>query len=387
MSRVALILLAVIVVSAADEALLNFGKGNIDFTAKSYQKEAQKQKGNLLVCGISAEIVLSLLAQGAKHRTKTELHQALSEDDTSLTAYRQLTPRLNQNEDDFKLLSANKLYAAEGFEIEDDFKRVAEDPYKAQIQTVNFAENLKTTGLINNWVADNTNQKITDLISPDQLSANTRLVLVNALYLNGLWEIPFEKLLTKKQAFHPSEQESKEIDMMTVEGNFRYRHCGFYKAQFLEMGLRHANLSFVIVLPDAHDGLADLESKLDGLLEVRNLNVSRLAVTIPKFTIRSKIDYRDILEKLGVFSVFQDDANLSGISRKEGLRVDFVVQQTYINVTEGGIEAAAATAVGTVRTTSLYPSSAMIFRADRPFIFFIRENQSGTILFVGKFTE
>ncbi|KAG5900483.1 hypothetical protein JTB14_010895 [Gonioctena quinquepunctata] len=387
MSRILLLLSAFAFASAADDQVQKLTVANNEFTFASYKVLTKTRSGNLLLCGISAETVLSLLSQGARGETESELHRALSEDESSVNAYKQLVPKLNQDTKGLTLLSANKIYAAKDFEIEKSFKDNAKDAYKADVQNVDFGKNSETAEVINSWVAGKTNNKITDIVSPDQLNSNTRLVLVNALYLKAQWMHPFNEEFTENKPFYTIASESKQMPMMHLEETFRYKHYGYYK--ILEMPFE-GGVTMTIVLPDARDGLTSLlETDVKGVLEVRDLKEEMVSVTMPKFTMRMTTDFIPILENLGVETLFDaGEADLKGISPEQGLYVNLVVQQTYINVTETGVEAASATTVGVTRKLLPEPKlSSITFIADHPFLFYLREKSSGLLLFVGRLQQ
>ncbi|KAG5900484.1 hypothetical protein JTB14_010896 [Gonioctena quinquepunctata] len=411
MSRIILILWAFAFASAADEEVQKLAAANREFTAASYKELAKSEPGNILLCGISAETVLSLLTQGARGTTESELHAVLSENKSSSNAYKQLAPKLKQDTESLTLLSANRIYVANGYEIEKSFKEIAGDAYKTEVQTVDFKQNSETADVINSWVAGETNNKITDLVDPDQLDSDTRLVLVNALYFKAKWLNPFLERLTENKLFHTSATESKQIEMMHLEETFGYKRCGYYKAQFLEMPFEGGDVTMTLVLPEAEDGLASFLTDLKGVFEVRDLKEERVSVTIPKFSIRKTTNFIPILKNLGVDTLFDTRANLTGIYPERGLYVDVVVQQTYINVNENGVEAAAAT-IGKASTYSVPPPPkafffhemkksrgvtkkmrlmlvppTITFNDDHLLLINFTENSSGVILCVGKLQQ
>ncbi|CAH1969256.1 unnamed protein product [Acanthoscelides obtectus] len=370
---------------SADEPLQQFSKDNLKFSANIYQELAKKDKA-FIASPISAEIVLSLVAEGAKGDTHTELSKAVHIGSNQREALKVISPTLNSEKDDAKLLSANKIYVAEGFDIKKSIKSLAADVYKAGIENVNFKENVAAADLINKWVEGRTNNKIKDLIKPDQVDSLTKLVLVNVLYFTAKWHHPFTKSLTSQKPFYTSEKETKNVEMMqnTLEASFW--HCGYLKAKFLELPFLDTNVTMTFILPDSKTGLADVAERVQEYLAHAKYIRKPVAVSIPKFTIRNNIDLVPILKELGVRKLFSKDADLSGISDKGGLSVSSVQQQAYIDVNESGVEAAAATAAQ-IRNELLpvQPSVTVTFNADHPFLYVLKNRVNEGILYIGSF--
>ncbi|CAH1156244.1 unnamed protein product [Phaedon cochleariae] len=383
------ILLATIACVFAGTPLQQLASGNQRDSANLYRGVARASTGNLIFCPVSAEIVLSLLTEGAAGPTKTELIEGLSlppNDADRRSAFSELTAELNQNSSS-KLLSANRIFIAPAFQIERSFEDIAVSDYRAGIENINFADSSAAAHTINQWVEDHTNNRIQNLISPDSLSGATRMILVNTLYLKGNWARQFKAYLTQPGPFFTSAENSTSVDMMHAQETYRYKHCNSLKAKFLKMDFEDRRISMTFVLPDAKDGLGALENRLEDVLAVNVTDNQRVSVTLPRFSIQSSMDLKPILQQNGIRRVFDpSQANLTGISSSEGLYVDFVVQKAWINVTETGVEAAAATAVGASRNLFTPPPNLM-FIADHPFIFFIRHASSNVLLFLGRYSN
>ncbi|VEN61313.1 unnamed protein product, partial [Callosobruchus maculatus] len=362
-------------------------KSHLHYIGTLFQEVAKNQGKNFVVSPISAEIVLSLVAEGAKGDTHKELVKAVHIGPNQQEALKSITPKLNSAREDAKLLSANKMYVAEGFDINKSLQSTATDVYQAGLQNVNFKDNVNTAGIINKWVEEHTNNKIRDLVKADQLDAQTRLVLVNTLYFTANWVHPFTKELTSQKPFYTSETETKNVEMMQGEFQANFWHCGYLKAKFLELPFHDSNVTMTFVLPDSKTGLNDVSDKIQDYIGHDKFKDRQVAASIPKFTVRSDIDFVPILKDLGVEHLFSANADLSGISNKGGLSVSHVQQQAYINVTESGVEAAAATDVGIGLTSILQPSDPVTFNADHPFLYVLKEKTHNVVLFVGTYRD
>ncbi|XP_060527291.1 antichymotrypsin-2-like isoform X2 [Cylas formicarius] len=376
--KIALVVLTAMAASVCSEtAVEEFAAGNLKFTAQLYKELLKENKGNFIVSPLSIEIILALTQAGARGGTAEEFTQSLSlpaTRDRTEEALRTFLPTLKSSKDDLKLLSANKLFAGDRFRILDEFRRIANDVFEAGVDNVDFAKAQQAAKTINDWVEQHTNNKIKNLIDPDSLSDATRLVLVNALYFSAKWENQFEKYATRKEAFYTNALDSKQVDMMHIEDSFRYYECNEKNVKFLELPYLGGNISMTIVLPNDKEGLVKAEENIEELLKPHPLTHERVAVSLPKFLVESDIKLKPILQRLGLTKAFNlNEADLSGISQ-EGLYIDDVIQKAFINVTESGTEAAAATAV-LVSFDSLPLPATRTFKADHPFLFFITLNE------------
>ncbi|XP_018570056.1 antichymotrypsin-2-like isoform X2 [Anoplophora glabripennis] len=390
MSKIGILLclVATTVALETQEPLQEFSNGNQKFSADVLKVVFTDEHNKGIISPLSVQLVLALTAEGAEGDTYDQLRKAVSLPDKERTteAVKALLPILNKSAKDFNVSLADKLYIDNKFKVKRSFKKVAVSAYQSDIQNVNFAKSGPTADLINKWVESKTNDKIKNLIRPNQLTADTELVLVNAVYLSGKWQTPFPPSKTSKKPFHYLNKKVEDVDTMHSAENSRYlyRRCGFLQAQFLEIPFEDSTVSVTFVLPDAQDGIVELHKHVELFLEPHNLTLQRVAVSLPKFSASTYHDFKEIVSKLGATKVFSKEADLSGISEEKDLYVDFIQQKAFINITEAGVEAAAATAVG-VGTTSIQEPPKLTFNADHPFFYYIRENKSKVILFVGRY--
>ena len=246
---------------------------------------------------------------------------------------------------------------------------------------------------INQWVEDQTAGKITNLISPDALNEFTRLLLVNAIYFKGDWTEKFDEAATKEDSFHQGLLSEIKVQMMHQQANFSYAKVG--DVQVLELPYGSRDLSMVVLLPERVDGLAKLETALS----VSNMNrwitalVPQLVeVFLPKFRLTGQFALADVLKSMGMATAFDIEASdFSGITDPGAciqipLCISEVIHKAFVEVNEEGTEAAAATAVTMELLSAEFhrPPPVPVFRADHPFVFMIRHNESGSILFMGR---
>ncbi|HNV71729.1 MAG TPA: serpin family protein, partial [Candidatus Ozemobacteraceae bacterium] len=243
--------------------------------------------------------------------------------------------------------------------------------------------------VINTWVAEQTRDRIKNLLPEKSLDSLTRLVLVNAVYFKGVWAQAFDKAETKPQAFFVDGKESVELPLM-----FRKMNSGYLKGddyQALELPYQGNRLGMVVFLPDAKDGLAAFEKKMtgEGLSKLLGMlqHEKDIQVYLPKFTFSWGGGMKEHLQALGMKVPFEDNADFSGMTGKPDLKIDQVYHQAFVEVNEEGTEAAAATAVVMTEKGISFEIEPKLFRADHPFLFLIRDRETGTVLFMGRVTD
>ncbi|XP_050500896.1 antitrypsin-like [Diabrotica virgifera virgifera] len=347
------------------------------------------RKDSIIFSGLSAEVILSLLANGARGETKKQLLKGLSLPNKIKyinKAFTKITSDIHVlNEDAYDLTLANKIYVAPKFPIKKEFNDIAVNYYGAEVENLDFSNKAEAANVMNSWVEEKTNNRINNLINPLNLDSSTALVLINALHFSGQWQNPFPVYNTADKTFYYSLDKSKKIPTMYTESFANYAYNKQLNAKFLELEFKDSNISMTFVLPDQIDGLKAVERNLKLYLAPQNMETVKVAITLPKFQIETEINFKPILQSLGVRQLFKTGDELSNIADGP-LKVDFVLQKAFIDVNENGVEAAGATAVA-VQMLSLYPpATEYYFNADHPFIFIIKEN-NGLILFAGRFNQ
>jgi serpin B len=302
-----------------------------------------------------------------------------------------LQNRLNaiQQKKQVKLAVANSLWPQKGYEFLPGFVALCRDRYEAQPTAVDYAGATEAARKqINDWVEAKTNRKIQELFKPGVLDAQTRLVLANAIYFKGDWATPFDKQFTQELPFHLANGKQVTAPLMTRQAQFGY--AAIADLQVLDLPYAGNALSMTILLPAKADGLAALEAqltvaKLDAWLKaMRNREVN---VVLPKFKTTAEFSLGETLQALGMRDAFAGgQADFSGMTGKKDLFISAVVHKAFVEVNEEGTEAAAATGVG-MKLTAAMPQEPPVFRADHPFLFLIRENQTGSILFLGRVAD
>jgi serpin B len=365
-------------------------QGNTAFALNLY-RELQEKEGNLFFSPHSISTALTMTYAGARGKTERQmahaLHLPLGQKPLH-PAFATLQARLQavQDRGDVRLSVANALWPQEGYPFLEEYLALAEQHYGVRINAVDFAGDAEAArSRINAWVEEKTDNKICDMISPGVLSALTRLVLVNAIYFKGNWASQFDPALTGEAPFRITPDRQVPVPLMTQEGPFSYAEGD--RLQILEMPYIGDALSMIILLPRQVDDLAELEDALSPeTLDqwTTNLREREVQVFVPRFKITAQFRLDRALINLGMVDAFDmGKADFSGMDGlKAWLYIAAVLHKAFVEVNEEGTEAAAATAV-VMKMRSL-PLPPPIFRADRPFLFLIRENRTGSILFLGR---
>ena len=301
-------------------------------------------------------------------------------------AFARLQEQLNaeQEKGDVQLNIANALWAENDYSFLRDFLDVTNKHYKASLIRVDFTNTPEQARIqINEWVEQKTNNKIRDLIKPGVLNTLTRLVLTNAIYFKGNWASQFKENTTKDDQFWLTPDKSVTVPLMSQKEEFK---CGKNEAmQLLELPYAGNNLSMIVLLPHEVDGLSNIEATLtqDNLASwLKLLKKREVRVFLPKFKMTSEFNLERILGAMGMPDAFTPQADFSGMTGNKDLFINAVIHKAFVDVNEEGTEAAAATAV-TMRMTAV-ATPPPEFRADHPFLFLIRHNPSGSILFIGR---
>jgi len=363
-----------------------------DFAVNLYKNvSAKDQDKNQIMSPVSIALALALLENGADGFTRDEIKSVLIENGASadvLSTYSALEKQLRISDEKTKLTIANGLFQDKDLKLKQDYLSSTRDCYQTEIEQVDFQNQLEETRqIVNQWVSNKTSQKIPELFKKGSLNQGDRMVLANAIYFKASWKKAFNKLATKEDTFYKNgrDQDKQTVQYMHETSSHRLSESDDLTA--LELAYSHQDLSMVVVLPKARDGLRNLEKRLTGK-QLRDI-ISRMQqcqvnVQLPKFTIRSQIDLTSTLTRMGLESIFSRTANFDRMSETK-LKVDNGVHEAYINVNENGTEAAAATGFS-IHTMAMPmpPADPVPFVADHPFLYAVVHKGTGAIIFLGK---
>jgi serpin B len=372
------------------ERLVN---GNSTFAFDLYQA-LREEGGNLFYSPYSISIALAMTYTGARGETEQQMAETLQ----FLLPQEKLHPTFNALDLDlasrgegadeeqgeaFRLSIANSIWGQQDYEFLSDFLDTLALNYGAGLRLVDFAKATEEARqVINQWVEDQTEEKIKDLIPEGALNSLTRLVLANAIYFNAGWFHPFDEGNTQEGPFNLLDGSQVSADFMFQEEEFNYTEGEGY--QVIELPYVGWNTSMVILLPET-DRFEAFEANLssDRAAEIlADLHMQNIQLKMPKFEYESDYGLSNILAEMGMPSAFGSDADFSGMDGTKMLFIQDVLHKAFVSVDEEGTEAAAATAV--IVGLKALPEQPVEMTIDRPFIFMIRDMETGTILFLGR---
>jgi serine protease inhibitor len=352
--------------------------------------QLRSQDGNLFFSPNSISTALAMTYAGAKGNTGTEMagvmHFTLPNDRLN-AAYSARLHDLNASGKGYELNVANALWGQKGFAWQKDFLDLNKSYYDAGLNEVDFAQSEQARQTINAWVEKNTHEKIKDLIPSGILDVLTRMVLTNAIYFKGKWALQFDPKMTFDGDFWTSATDKVKTPLMNEHGEFNFMENETLQA--VELPYSGKGVSMIVLLPRKRDGLKDLEEKLNAKKLAEWIGAMKpvhgLAVTLPKFKMTTQFELSKTLEAMGMKDAFGAKADFSGMGGEPGLvYLSHVIHKAFVDVNEEGTEAAAATAVVASRAPGPPQPT---FRADHPFVFVIRDNRSGAILFMGRLSN
>ena len=378
---------------AAPNEQVSLVEGNSAFAFELYQ--ALKGKGgNLFYSPYSISLALAMTYAGARGDTAEQIAATLHfilEQDRLHPAFNWLDAELakrgegaqGKDGEGFRLNIVNAIWGQKDYEFLTDFLDVLAENYGAGLRILDFiTEAEKSRVIINDWVSDQTESRIEDLIPQGAIDALTRLVLTNAIYFNAAWKYPFDKKVTANGPFYLLDGAQVMVPMMKQTESFGYTDGEGYQA--VELLYDGGELSMVILLPEAGQFAAFEEGlQAQGVSDIiSGLQPTEVALTMPKFEFDSDFSLKDTLVAMGMPIAFSGGADFSGMTGNPELFISEVIHKAFVAVDEAGTEAAAATAV-IMRLTAV-PESVVAVTIDRPFIFLIRDVETGAILFVGR---
>ncbi len=353
------------------------------FALDFYKHESENENENIFFSSPSISTAFSILYEGARGETADEMQKVFGfpkDDDERRVGFFSFGDTIGQkNDDENTMQMANALWLADGFAPLPEYVDTAKTYYSSSVDSVNFANDQGRLE-INDWAKSKTQDRIKELLKPGSTDASTKMVITNAIYFNGAWEHPFDSEDTYEADFAVDSDKTVKVSMMSYPHKMKFNHTSTEQMQMLQIPYKANALSMLIILPHNTDDMQSVEKSLT----VENLKLWKsqfynygTVIHMPKFTLETEYNLKESLTEMGMPSVF-GPADLSGITGSKGLFVSEAVHKAFVDVNEKGTESAAATAI------NLDESSGRAFKADRPFIFIIQDNETESILFMGR---
>ncbi len=346
---------------------------------------ANSDEKNIFISPLSVSIALGMAWNGAEGDTKAEMAAALKMAELTneqINEYYQIMLNaLPKVDNSTKLNIANSIWYRTGFPVKQTFLDVNSTYFNSEVRSLDFAKP-DAVDIINKWCADKTNQLIKKPL--DRISADAMLYLINAIYFKGIWSNQFDKKDTREANFTTEDNKVVKVNMMNQTESFGY--CEDELAQYLDMPYGNKAFSMTVILPNTGKTTADVLEQLDrpaweSVVAGLSGAPRKVIVSFPRFKLEAKYELKDPLINMGMIKAFDAmQSDFSGISDID-LVISRILHSTYCEVDEVGTEAAAVTIIEMELTSMpMHP----VFNANRPFIFVIRENSTGVILFMGK---
>jgi len=362
------------------------------FGLELFRKVAAEAKpnDNTMISPLSVALALGMTYNGADGDTKTEMENTLKfyglTKEQINNAHKALLAALKSADPDVLLEIANAIYYRKGTTVLESFSSTNKNFYDAEITALDF-NNPASLDVINGWVANKTRNKIPTII--DQLEPDLVMVLLNAIYFNGIWKNKFDESKTHNLPFRHGDGQWNDVETMNQETSLEYFSNNLFSAVHLPYG--KGQFQMTVILPDENKTTADVMNALtldNWKTWIKGFKKEdKVVVTMPRFKFAWEMQLNDILRVMGMPKAFTPFvADFSGINGlKNDLYIGYVKHKTFIDVNENGTEAAAVTAVGMFTTSMpVDPPKKIYFTVDRPFIFAITEKTTGTILFIGE---
>ncbi|XP_063795755.1 antithrombin-III [Pseudophryne corroboree] len=388
---------------ATNPRVFELSKANCRFAMDLYKTVADSKSNmeNLFMSPLSISQAFTMAKLGACDNTLKQLMEVFHFDKVSTKAsdqihffFAKLNCRLYRKANkSSELVSTNRLFGEKSLTFNQTYQDISEVVYGAKLWPLNFKEKAdESREIINNWVSNKTEKRITNVIPEGAITEDTVLVLVNAIYFKGLWKSKFESINTILGEFHvPGRTESYEVPMMYQEGMFRYGAFKDDAVQVLELPYKGDDISMVLVLPSENTPLEKVEQALtlekfsEWLHKVQSV---QLSVHLPRFKIEDSFSVKEKLQKLGLVDLFDPNAaRLPGIvaNGRTDLYVSDAFHKAFLEVNEEGSEASAATSI--LMAGRSFNPVRVSFRANRPFLVFIREVAINAIIFMGRVAD
>ncbi|CAF0808007.1 unnamed protein product [Didymodactylos carnosus] len=383
----------------------------LHFTAKFARHHSSTDvvgRRNLIWSPLSLYLAMLMAGEGSEGKTfsefehitgmktKDDYHQWINKFFQSLNKHQQHRKTSRASNQTTTFTVANRLYADKTFELNDKYNNILKEHYQSELQLVDFSQQEEAAEIINNWIANKTNDKIKKLLSKKDIHSLTRLILVNALYFKGSWVKSFDDTQTEEGQFYLSTKKIIKQQMMNIVNQYRYYNDPKHNCQWVNIPYQNNEYVLTLALPNKNIPLLNLEKKLrelDGVFDTLNKmsSTKKIQLKLPKFKIESSLDFVKYFKQFyNVHQAFdQQKADFSYMNKngKPELFISKIKHKAIIEIDEYGTEASAATVI-----TMLSRSGMGLFETpitltfDKPFLFYLRNIHNNIPLFVGRYT-
>jgi len=360
------------------------------FAISAYKQVANvKANKNFVFSPLSINFAMRMTEAGAQNQTYNEIALTINRFEDKQTVNQNVTRFLNSYEDkgDYKLKIANAVWLQKDYKLQSNYTDILQNNYLAKAQNVDFSTSKnrkRTCNTINKWVSTETNGMIKELVSPNVVSRDTRLVLTNAIYFKCNWQSQFRSSNNRTHKFHSIDGSESELNFMKQTEHLKYFENDTMKIVSLPYSSDIFQMFFLLPAQN-HFNSVETALQLNSLTSImQKMEEQQVEISIPKFKIETDIEFTNLLKQMGVIEAFSNNADFSLMTSRNDLKISQVLHKAVIEVEEKGTEAAAATAV-IMNLKSAYMPQLKRFIADRPFIYFIWDSANNTMLFAGRY--
>jgi len=365
----------------------SFMQSHNEFGFKLFQQIAETEKDNIFISPTSVLIALSMLYNGSDGLTKDEIAETLQSEGIDMATLNEmnaaLLASLGKETDDITLELANSLWINDNFELTDQFTSNMSGYYEAMIEAIDINDT-QSIQMINDWVSEATNEKITKMI--EDIPPNMVLLIMNAIYLDAAWTIPFDENATENKPFHLANDETSDIPLMMRQEKFAYLENNDFQAIQLPYGA-DSQMNMTVILPDEDKSIDQFMQSLSNEQWEKwqeQFSEQEGTILLPKFTLEYEVNLNDPLAALGMPSAFNDQADLTKLVKdSDHLSVSEIKHKSYLDVNEEGTEAAAVTSIMVVEMSAVVDEEPFYMEVNRPFLIAITDHDTDAILFIG----
>ncbi|MDZ7725567.1 MAG: serpin family protein [candidate division KSB1 bacterium] len=351
------------------------------------------EQENIFLSPLSASLALTMTLNGADGETYEEMRQTLGYNNADRqeinTTCRALIDELYNLSGGIEFNLANSIWLNDQFTLQDSFQQLNTNYFRALIESLDFSQSQECTDTINDWVEDQTHDRIQDLVKAGDIDAMTLMLLINAIYFKADWKYQFDPEETREQNFNLLDGNTSPCDLMELKGEFDYYSDN--QIQAIDLPYANEHYSMTVLLPRKMANIGSLLKNLDTAELNRilaGMQPDSVILSLPKLELEYEKSLKTALQSMGMQRAFTGGADFSNMvqERQNDIFISEVRQKSFLKVEETGTEAAAATVV-IMELTSIGGNEDIYMRVDHPFLFVIRENRTGTILFVGKIMQ
>jgi serpin B len=373
---------------ATEQSVEEIANAMNNFSIDFYNSLSIDNSGNMFFSPYSIFVALSMVYEGARNETADEMFNILKfqqYNETFLCSFGKIYNMLNEDQG-YTANTANAIWIKKNYPLLDEYLKLIMNYYMGEATELNFSKPAKAAGIINQWVEDQTNGKIKDLIPPTGINALTRLIITNAIYFKGTWDKQFNPDNTFDGDFEISPGNPVTVPMMSLTGEdtlFNYTETDDF--QMIELPYTGNDISMIIILPKEDKSLNSVEDSINNenfTLWKDSFYGTEVDIYLPKFKMETEYGLNEYLINMGMLNAFTEHADFSGINGVKELFIHSVIHKAFIEVNEEGTEAAAATGI-IVGISSIEPTR-IVFNANHPFLFFIQQKEADNILFMGR---